>query len=1247
MIESKQIRNPFPGLRPFETNEYRLFFGREGQSDELLSRLQRSRFLAVVGTSGSGKSSLIRAGLMPALHGGMMEGAGAGWRIAVMRPGGDPIGNLAAELAKKDVLSDAGAGLRSDEAEALIDATLRSSSLGIVNVAYQGRLGEHEKLLIVVDQFEELFRFRAAREGASAGGDEAAAFVKLLLEAAQQRELSIYVVLTMRSDFLGDCAQFQGLPEAINDGQYLIPRMTRDERRFAVTGPVGVTRGKIAEPLVNRLLNDVGDQPDQLPILQHALMRTWEHWRTMRRNGEPIGIEHYEAIGTMSEALSRHADEAFDELPDERSRQIAEKLFKCLSERGADNRETRRPTRLDAICEITGASMKEVIAVVDVFREGGRSFVMPPIDTVLQPETVIDISHESLIRNWQRLKGWVIEEAQSARIYRRLAETAVLHREGSEGLLQDPYLQVALDWRDQNKPNAEWAKRYHPEYETAITYLDDSRKERETRIAAAEKRRNEEIERDKRELEQTKAFVAQQARSARWMRALIAALCLILLLSIGTAAYAFRLRAVAENSRHEAEDSKLFAEAAAEAAKNANELALQQRESALRSAERAINAQAQMEIEQQKAKDAAIAADTQRDIALVNLRAAQIATQKAEAATKIALENDRETIAALERGELVRVGLESFRREDFDRAREAFEKLEEKLKPFQTTASNSGHFTPEQSKKFARDYGWTLSRLGETHHRLRDFEKAIEAYQGGRVVLEDVLKDQPAAILFETYHGLAHSYHDNAIFRSSAVLLGPSRITLTPEEQLEKAEEFYKKAAAHQELLKSGNHLAAANSYKNLARLYIDTRKYDLAEQSLKKVVEAHRMAEGTPGPSTVGALKELAEFYNDQTRYQDAATAYNELIDIQEKINLEDNEATLRALSDSYSDLGQIYYSLKDKRGDYSFQLADKIQQVALKFKSLGGVKEALLKEDETFDDDFDALGDIYLKLGRFQQGGEAYETALGIREEVKSKNRRRAFSYLKLAHLYRDHFNNSNKAEEYYKLLIADLKDTGGRLFGPNDPLSQYVAALRELATLYAGDLNKPAEAATLLNTALSKLSPIAGRLAWLQEQQTYTVLVGVSKQHRPDKLEQIHTSRVELLQKRRADFAAVGYRTEDYPLFLIGYVKAIGEAADFYLAKNDQARAEATYRSAFSNQPEIGSRLRTANQLDNYASTLEKYQLLLRDLKKNAEAAKLDEPIKQARARQKEFEKREKETQQPTQPAPLEELPTTPKP
>ena len=484
MQEIDQTTNPFPGLRPFESNETQLFFGRDGQSEELLRRLKRTRFLAVVGTSGSGKSSLVRAGLLPALQGGLMASAGSDWRIAILRPGSDPIGNLARALASPMVL-----GSRdekdSDIQAVMAETTLRRSSLGLAELVSRARtkldkkgqplFPEYENLLVVVDQFEEVFRFKQLIAEATSKED-AAAFVKLLLEAVGQKAGKIYVVLTMRSDFLGDCSQFWELPEAINNGQYLIPRMTRDERREAISGPIAVGQGTISEPLVNQLLNDVGDNPDQLPILQHALMRTWDHWLNRRRNGDPMDIPDYNAIGGMAEALSRHADEAYAELNDGQ-KVIAETLFKGLTEKGTDNREIRRPMEVQEICELTGASEAAVIEVVEVFRREGRSFLMPPPTDALtgtpvhlNRESLIDISHESLIRNWSRLKTWTDEEAQSARIYKRLAETAMLHK----ALLKDPALQAALDWREKNMPHAAWARRYHPEFETTMIFLDAS-----------------------------------------------------------------------------------------------------------------------------------------------------------------------------------------------------------------------------------------------------------------------------------------------------------------------------------------------------------------------------------------------------------------------------------------------------------------------------------------------------------------------------------------------------------------------------------------------------------------------------------------------------------------------------------------------------------------------------------------------------------------------------------------------------
>ncbi|HTG17671.1 MAG TPA: hypothetical protein VK747_20655, partial [Blastocatellia bacterium] len=321
MTQTETPSNPFPGLRPFEFHESLLYFGRDGQSEQLLRKLISTRFMAVVGTSGSGKSSLVRAGLLPALFGGFMTSADSDWRIAIFRPSNDPIGNLARAIDESGLFGSPGEGAAHVQAT-MIESTLRRGSLGVVEAVRLAQIGPREQVLVVVDQFEELFRF-AQVAASERYQNEAAAFVKLLLEAARQREVPIYVVLTMRSDFLGDCSLFWDLPEAINEGQYLIPRLSRDQRREAITGPAAVCGAAITPRLVNRLLNDTGDNPDQLPILQHALMRTWNRWKEENRDSEPIDLQHYEAIGEMSAALSRHADEAYNDLAGERSRLIA------------------------------------------------------------------------------------------------------------------------------------------------------------------------------------------------------------------------------------------------------------------------------------------------------------------------------------------------------------------------------------------------------------------------------------------------------------------------------------------------------------------------------------------------------------------------------------------------------------------------------------------------------------------------------------------------------------------------------------------------------------------------------------------------------------------------------------------------------------------------------------------------------------------------------------------------------------
>jgi tetratricopeptide (TPR) repeat protein len=461
MEDLKALSNPFPGLRPFEADEEHLFFGREQEVDELLRRLRTTRFLLVAGSSGTGKSSLVRSGLIPALESGFMLQAGSNWRIIVFRPGDNPIGNLAAAMDAPNALGTGGELASTNRV--LLEATLQRSSLGIVQAVRQARFPAQDNVLIVVDQFEELFRFR--RSGPNSR-DEAVAFFKLLLEATRQQNVPIYIALTMRSDFLGDCIEFQGLPEAVSDGLYLIPRMTRDELRSAITGPVAVAGGTITPRLVQHLLNDLGDNQDQLPVLQHALMRTWDHWEPRRAEEPAIDIADYEAIGGLEKALSLHAEEAFEEAGSvERGQQIAEKAFKALTDTYSDPRGVRRATSIQELAAVCEVSEAEVNQVIEILRRVGRSFLTPPAGVPLESHTIVDLSHESLMRCWTRLMAWTEEERESA--------------ESSGSLWIDPQLETGLQWRSKNRPTAAWAQRYDPNFALAIEFLDRSTEQRD------------------------------------------------------------------------------------------------------------------------------------------------------------------------------------------------------------------------------------------------------------------------------------------------------------------------------------------------------------------------------------------------------------------------------------------------------------------------------------------------------------------------------------------------------------------------------------------------------------------------------------------------------------------------------------------------------------------------------------------------------------------------------------------------
>jgi hypothetical protein len=461
------LEHPYPGLRSFEVPESFLFFGRQTHTNELLRRLSTNRMLAVIGTSGSGKSSLVRAGLLPALQRGYLGGAGSRWRFAIMRPGRMPLDELVNALAAQELFEE--------KDRPFVQKTVEQTTMGLAQTVRLSNLQEGESLLLVVDQFEELFRFRHEREDDD-GTSDATVFVAALLETVDQIALPIYVVLTMRSDFLGDCVQFAGLAEALNGSQYLVTPLIREQRQEAIEGPMRVAGARMSQRLVQRLLNDVGEDPDQLPVLQHALMATFREWKEQGGQDE-IDLLHYERVGRIADALNQHVESVYRRLSTD-DQYWTQRIFRCLTTMQG-GRAVRRPARLERIMSVVGAAgeasrEEQIRRIIKQFAAPENNFLILT-GSKLMPDTVVDISHESLIRKWTTLDGWVRKEAESEDWYRYLLRDAKRHQTGTAGLWRDPDLKHALRCRSVDGWNEAWAAQYASGYDQVNIFLNKSR----------------------------------------------------------------------------------------------------------------------------------------------------------------------------------------------------------------------------------------------------------------------------------------------------------------------------------------------------------------------------------------------------------------------------------------------------------------------------------------------------------------------------------------------------------------------------------------------------------------------------------------------------------------------------------------------------------------------------------------------------------------------------------------------------
>ena len=524
MIDQQTIC-PYTGLRSFTEEESLYFKGRDLQVDQITSLLEQNKFLMVTGASGEGKSSLIYAGLIPNAKAGFFKAKYTNWVVADFRPERSPVNNMAEALAETF-----------DTKPATIETELRRGYSSLIDLYTNSdfyidetdeqwhQMDEHEKknrkrkaanLMIIVDQFEEFFT-NPENFYNEAPSQDSQIVVNLVLETARiaiKRNIPVYIVCTMRSDYIGQCSAFRGLPEYIGFSQFFVPRLKRKDLKQVIEEPAILSGNRISQRLIERLVYDIADGVDQLPILQHALSQIW---LAAKHGTREMDLIHYAMVGGMpaSELPDEEQSEFenwFNKLPPVRQRYFQDTgLNKVIEihasvlyenaweyhnatypDRTITQQDAKRIIALTFSCltkidnsravrnrmtlgEITGiinspAITPEVVSeVLSIYREEGNSFIRPfktedPATHKISADTVLDITHESLIRNWNKLNTWANQEFEFYSTY--LDFKKQLDRWKSSGkssgfLLPIGPLTYFENWYNKCKPNIGWIRRY-------------------------------------------------------------------------------------------------------------------------------------------------------------------------------------------------------------------------------------------------------------------------------------------------------------------------------------------------------------------------------------------------------------------------------------------------------------------------------------------------------------------------------------------------------------------------------------------------------------------------------------------------------------------------------------------------------------------------------------------------------------------------------------------------------------------
>lgn len=399
--------SPFKGLASFDVADAGVFFGRERLVAEMIGRLPGATFLGVVGPSGSGKSSAVRAGLVPAIAAGILAGSDS-WPTMLLRPGAHPARALDRALwaALPEAQRD-----RLEGVEQSLQAALDGLPAG-------GRL------LVVVDQLEELFTQTASE-------DERAAFIDTVVGAARDPSSRALVVVALRADFYGRCASYPAFADLLGESHVLVGPMTADEYRRAIEQPAVRSGLRVQPALADALVEEVVGEPGALPLLSSALLELWQ-----RRSGRMLTLDAYRDTGGVRAAVARLAEDAYAKVePDEQP--IVRAIMLRLAGPGEGDAVVRRRVPLAEFDAGRNARVAHVLAVLTEAR------------LVTVSEGSVEVAHEALLREWPRLRDWLEEDRAGQRLRSHLINSAKewdsSGRDTGE-LYRGARLATALDW---------------------------------------------------------------------------------------------------------------------------------------------------------------------------------------------------------------------------------------------------------------------------------------------------------------------------------------------------------------------------------------------------------------------------------------------------------------------------------------------------------------------------------------------------------------------------------------------------------------------------------------------------------------------------------------------------------------------------------------------------------------------------------------------------------------------------------